>query len=55
MIDKLPISAASEASPELLWLWCIITLNPDNHPILDIEFQRTPAAAIMGSCSFYDF
>jgi hypothetical protein len=55
LIDKLPISAASQACPELLRLWRIIALNPDNHPVLDMKLQRTSATAIVGRRSFYDF
>lgn len=55
MVDKLTVSSASQAGSKLLRRWRIITLNPDNNPVLDMELQWTSATAIVGSSSSYDF
>ena len=47
MMNMLSISTAPQAGPELLIRpGCIVTLDPDNDPILDMKPERAPPSAV---------
>jgi hypothetical protein len=53
-MDKLSVTTASQAGSKLLRLFGIITLDSDNHSILDMELEWASSAAIMGGRSSYN-